>query len=77
MPIKRYVRTLIIPLSGAKTREKAKVASLPYHELLVTELSLDYLDSIFHFRVGAHALYFLPIEQGRIEMPQVPRHLRR
>ncbi len=28
----------------------------------------------FHFRVGAHSL---PVEQGRIEMPQVPRHLRR
>ncbi len=26
------------------------------------------------FRVGAHSL---PVEQGRIEMPKVPRHLRR
>ncbi len=29
---------------------------------------------IFHFRVGAHSL---PVEQGRIAMPKVPRHLRR
>ncbi len=29
------------------------------------------LRSMSHFRVGAHSL------QGRIEMPQVPRHLRR
>ncbi len=28
----------------------------------------------FHFRVGAHSL---SVEQGRIEMPKVPRHLRR
>ncbi len=32
------------------------------------------LQSIFHFRVGAHSL---PVEQGRIEMPKVPQHLRR
>ncbi len=32
--------------------------------------------SIFHLWVGAHD-HSLPIEQGRIEMPQVPRHLRR
>ncbi len=32
------------------------------------------LRSIVHFRVGAHSL---PVEQGRIEMPKVPRHLRR
>ncbi len=32
------------------------------------------LRSIFHFWVGAHSL---PVEQGRIEMPKVPRHLRR
>ncbi len=43
----------------------------PYYEL---PLSVTKLRSIFHFRVGAHSL---PVEQGRIEMPQVPRHLRR
>ncbi len=43
----------------------------PYHEL---PLPVTKLRSIFHFRVGAHSL---PVEQGRIEMPKVPRHLRR
>ncbi len=47
---------------------------IPYElPLPVTKLSLK-MESMFHFRVGAHSL---PVEQGRIEMPQVPRHLRR
>ncbi len=43
---------------------------MPYYE----PLPVTKLRSIFHSRVGAHSL---PVEQGRIEMPQVPRHLRR
>ncbi len=48
-----------------------KVSTEPYYEL---SLPVRMLRSFFHFRVGAHSL---PIEQGRIEMPKVPRHLRR
>ncbi len=48
-----------------------RVNTEPYYEL---PLPVTKLRSIFHFRVGAHSL---PVEQGRIEMPQVPRHLRR
>ncbi len=47
------------------------ISTEPYYEL---PLPLTKLRSIFHFRVGAHSL---PVEQGRIEMPKVPRHLRR
>ncbi len=43
----------------------------PYYEL---PLPVTKLRSIFQFRVGAHSL---PVEQGRIQMPKVPRHLRR
>ncbi len=42
----------------------------PYYEL---PLPVTKLRSFYHVRVGAHCL---PVEQGRIEMPQVPRHLR-
>ncbi len=38
----------------------------PYDEL---SLPVAKLRSIFHFQLGAHSL---PVEQGRIEMPQVP-----
>ncbi len=48
-----------------------RVSTEPCYEL---PLPLTKLRSIFHFRTGAHSW---PIEQGRIEMPQVPRHLRR
>ncbi len=48
-----------------------RVDTEPYYELL---FPVTKLRSIFHFRVGAHSL---PVEQGRIEMPQVPRHFRR
>ena len=48
-----------------------RISTEPYYEL---PLPVTKLISIFHFRVGAHPL---PIEQGRIEMPKVPRHLRR
>ncbi len=48
-----------------------RISTELYYELPlpVTRLSL-----IFHFRVGANSL---PVEQGRIDMPKVPRHLRR
>ena len=52
----------------------AKQTSLqknPYYEL---PLPVTKLRSVFHFRVGAHSL---PVEQGRIAMAKVPRHLRR
>ncbi len=42
--------------------------------MYVLPLPVRKLRSIFPFWVGAHSL---PVEQGRIEMPQVPRHLRR
>ncbi len=48
-----------------------KTSTEPYYEL---PLPVTKLRSIFHFRVGAHSL---PVEQGRIQMPKVPRHLRR
>ncbi len=48
-----------------------KTSTEPYYEL---PLPVTKLRSIFHFRVGAHSL---PVEQGRIAMPKVPRHLRR
>ncbi len=48
-----------------------RTSTEPYYEL---PLPVTKLRSIFHFRVGAHSL---PVEQGRIEMPKVPRHLRR
>ncbi len=48
-----------------------RISTEPYYEL---PLPVTKLRSIFHFRVGAHSL---PVEQGRIEMPKVPRHLRR
>ncbi len=48
-----------------------RVNTEPYYEL---PLPVTKLRSMFRFRVGAHSL---PIEQGNIEVPQVPRHLRR
>ena len=48
-----------------------KVHTEPYYELA---LPVTKLRSIVHFRAGAHSL---PIEQGRIGIPKVPRHLRR
>ncbi len=48
-----------------------RTSTEPYYEL---PLPVTKLGTIFHFRVGAHSL---PVEQGRIEMPKVPRHLRR
>ncbi len=50
-----------------------RTSAEPYYEL---PLPVTKLRSIFHFRVhvGAHSL---PVEQGRFEMPKVPRHLRR
>ncbi len=48
-----------------------RISTEPYYEL---PLPVARLRSIFHFRVGAHSL---PVEQGRIEMPKVPRRLRR
>ncbi len=48
-----------------------RTSTEPYYEL---PLPVTKLRSIFHFRVGSHSL---PVEQGRIEMPKVPRHLRR
>ncbi len=51
-----------------------KINIEPYYELPLPLTKLRLLRSIFHFRVGAHSL---SIEQGGIEMPEVPRHLRR
>ncbi len=48
-----------------------RVNTEPYYEL---PLPVTKLRPISRIRVGAHSL---PVEQGRIEMPQVPRHLRR
>ncbi len=48
-----------------------RINTEPYYELPLPD---EKLRSIFHFRVGAHSL---PIEQGRIGMPRVSRHLRR
>ncbi len=48
-----------------------RTSTVTYYEL---PLPVTKLRSIFHFRVGAHSL---PVEQGRIEMPKVLRHLRR
>ncbi len=45
-----------------------RVNTEPYYEL---PLPVTKLRSIFHFRVGAHSL---PIEQGRVGIPRVPRH---
>ncbi len=45
-----------------------RISTEPYYEL---PLPVTKVRSIFHFRVGAHSL---PVEQGRIEMPKVPRH---
>ncbi len=56
---------------GSHTVLELERVTKPYYEL---PLPVTKLRSIFHFRVGAHSL---PIEQGRIEVPQVPRHLRR
>ncbi len=46
-----------------------RIDTEPYYEL---PLPVTKLRSIFHFLVGAHSW---PVEQGRNEMPQVPRHL--
>ena len=43
----------------------------PYYDL---PMSITKLGSIMHFRMGSHSL---PIEQGRLNRPPVPRHLRR
>ena len=43
----------------------------PYYDL---PLSIKKLRSILDFRMGSHAL---PVEQGRLDRPAVPRHLRR
>ena len=48
-----------------------KVSVEPYHEL---PMSITKLRSLFHFRMGSHSL---PIEQGRLGRPSVPRYLRR
>ena len=42
----------------------------PYYEL---PMSITKLRSLFHFRMGSHSL---PVEQGRLARPGVPRHLR-
>ncbi len=41
-----------------------------YYEL---PMSITKLRSLFHFRMGSHSL---PVEQGRLARPGVPRHLR-
>ncbi len=63
------------PICGG-LRGRTGLARSPITTVVIYELPLPAtkLRSIFHFRVGAH---FLPVEQGRIEMPKVPRHLRR
>ena len=43
----------------------------PYYEL---PLPITKLRSLIHFRVGCHSL---PVEQGRLARPRVPRQLRR
>ncbi len=52
-------------------RHHSGVNTEPYYKL---PLPVTELRSILHFRMVAHSL---PIEQGNIEMPQVPPHLRR
>ncbi len=42
----------------------------PYYEL---PMSITKLRSLFHFRMGSHSL---PVEQGRLARPGVPRRLR-
>lgn len=42
----------------------------PYYEL---PMSITKLRLLFHFRMGSHSL---PVEQGRLARPGVPRHLR-
>ncbi len=66
------------PSQGAKLctqmgwlAQPRKVHTEPYYEL---PLPVTKLRSIVHFRVGAHSL---PIEQGRVGMPKVPRYRRR
>ena len=43
----------------------------PYHDL---PTSITKLRLLLHFRMGCHSL---PVEQGRLGRPSVPRHLRR
>ncbi len=43
---------------------------VPYYELT---MSITKLRLLFHFRMGSHSL---PVEQGRLARPGVPRHLR-
>ena len=42
----------------------------PYYEL---PMSITKLRSLFYFRMGSH---LLPVEQGQLARPGVPRHLR-
>ncbi len=44
------------------------------HSVMLLSLAVKKLNSIVNFRVGAHSL---PMEQARIGMPHVSRHLRR
>ncbi len=55
-----------------RERERFTTSVGPARPML--PLPVTKLRSIFRFRVGAPSL---PVEQGSIEMPQVPRHLRR
>ncbi len=73
-----HISTRGAPSKGAKLctyfrwfARPDRISTEPHYEL---PLPVTKLRSIFHFRVGAH---FLPVEQGRIEMPKVPRHWRR
>ena len=48
-----------------------KVSVEPYYEL---PMSITKLRLLFHFRMGSH---MLPVEQGRLARPCIPRNLRR
>ncbi len=69
-------REMSLRLCGYGTVPTAwqKHAMMAFQGVSRLPLPVTKLRSIFHFRVGAHSL---PVEQGRIEMPKVPRHLRR
>ncbi len=71
--IKEYAGIVPAQLVKASSKKQFRhhVCASCYYEL---PLPVTKLRSIFHFRVGAHSL---PVEHGRIEMPKVPRHLRR
>ena len=73
-----YVSPRIAPSKGAKLctcfawfLRPGQLKTVPYFEI---PMPISRLRLLMQFRMGSHAL---PVEQGRLARPAIPRHLRR